>query len=386
MEVAIVGAGPIGLEAALAAVEHGHTPTVYERAPTVGGNVRRWGHVRLFTPWSMNVSARAHAALGEAAPDGEELPTGEELIAELLDPLAASSALSGSVRTGANVLAVGREGLLKHEAIGTNDRAERRFRLLIAGADGSERIEHADAVIDATGTYGNPNRLGDGGIEAPGERSLEERITRTLEPLESLAGSTVLLTGSGHSAQTAVVELAEIARREPTTRIVWALRSKRPGFVLADDPLPARDALHRSAEEIVCGSSGAVEIHRGTVADALAPLAGGKIRVTLRNGKREHFEVDHVLALNGSAPDASIYRQLQVHECYASLAPINIAAQLLAQDGGADCMTLEAPGAETLRNPEPGFFILGAKSYGRNSQFLLGAGWEQVDAVFGQLL
>ena len=386
MEVAIVGAGPIGLEAALAAVEHGHTPTVYERAPTVGGHVRRWAHVRLFTPWSMNVSARAHAALGEDAPDGEELPTGEELIAELLDPLAASSALAGSVRTGANVLAVGREGLLKHEAIGTDDRAERRFRLLIAEADGSERVEHADAVIDATGTYGNPNRLGDGGIEAPGERALEERITRTLEPLEGLAGSTVLLTGSGHSAQTAVVELAEIARRDPTTRIVWALRSRRPGFVLTDDPLPARDALHRSAEEIIGGSSGSVEIHRGTVADALAPLAGGKIRVTLRNGKREHFEVDHVLALNGSAPDASIYRQLQVHECYASLAPIKLAAQLLAQDGEADCMALETPGAETLRNPEPGFFILGAKSYGRNSQFLLGAGWEQVDAVFGQLL
>ena len=108
--------------------------------------------------------------------------------------------------------------------------------------------------------------------------------------------------------------------------------------------------------------------------------------MTLSNGSREHFEVDHVLALNGSAPDASIYRQLQVHECYASLAPINLAAQLLAQDGEADCMALEAPGPETLRNPEPGFFILGAKSYGRNSQFLLGHGWEQVDAVFEQLL
>ena len=48
-------------------------------------------------------------------------------------------------------------------------------------------------MIDATGTYGNPNRLGDGGIEALGERALEDRITRTLEPLEGLAGSTVLL-------------------------------------------------------------------------------------------------------------------------------------------------------------------------------------------------
>jgi hypothetical protein len=39
-----------------------------------------------------------------------------------------------------------------------------------------------------------------------------------------------------------------------------------------------------------------------------------------------------------------------------------------------------------LRTPEPGFFILGAKSYGRNSGFLLRAGWRQVDDVFASLI
>jgi hypothetical protein len=38
-----------------------------------------------------------------------------------------------------------------------------------------------------------------------------------------------------------------------------------------------------------------------------------------------------------------------------------------------------------MENPEPGFFILGAKSYGRNSQFLMRIGWEQVDDVVGLL-
>jgi hypothetical protein len=32
-----------------------------------------------------------------------------------------------------------------------------------------------------------------------------------------------------------------------------------------------------------------------------------------------------------------------------------------------------------------GFFLPGAKSYGRNSQFLLRIGWQQVDDVFGLL-
>ena len=65
--IAILGAGPIGLEAALAAAERGDDFTVYEAAPTVGGHVRRWGHVRTFTPWAMNVSPRMRAALAAGA-------------------------------------------------------------------------------------------------------------------------------------------------------------------------------------------------------------------------------------------------------------------------------------------------------------------------------
>jgi NADPH-dependent 2,4-dienoyl-CoA reductase/sulfur reductase-like enzyme len=64
--VAILGSGPTGLEAALAAAEAGLPFTLYEAAPEAAGNVRVWGHVRLFTPWEMNVSPRMRRNL-EAA-------------------------------------------------------------------------------------------------------------------------------------------------------------------------------------------------------------------------------------------------------------------------------------------------------------------------------
>ncbi len=64
---------------------------------------------------------------------------------------------------------------------------------------------------------------------------------------------------------------------------------------------------------------------------------------------------------------------------------MNLAAALLGSAGG-DCMAVASHGPDTLRNPEPGFFILGAKSYGRNSQFLLRVGWQQVDDVFETLI
>ena len=62
-----------------------------------------------------------------------------------------------------------------------------------------------------------------------------------------------------------------------------------------------------------------------------------------------------------------------------------LAAGHIESDGGGDCLAQESQGAETLLNPEPGFFILGAKSYGRNSAFLMRLGYQQVDEVFAHL-
>ena len=389
--VAILGAGPIGLEAALAAAARGDDFTVFEAAPHVGGNVRRWGHVRTFTPWSMNVSPRMRAALPDA-PDGEAtLPTGAQLAAELLEPVAALAQLRGRIRLGTRVLAVGREGLLKHEAIGDGRRAARPFRLLIGRPDGGEEIVHADVVIDATGTYANPNRLGDGGIDAVNERAFDARIERFMPDLDdpatagAWAGRTILLTGAGHSAQTAAAQLAELARAAPATRVVWAVRDPAPDWGAIDaDPLPERAALAATAAGLQAGASAAVIVRPGSVTEALH-ARGGRIGVTLRNGGGGEIAVDRILALNGGVGDHVLYRQLQVHECYATTGPMNLAAALLGE-AGADCLTLGAHGPETLRTPEPGFFILGAKSYGRMSRFLLQAGWRQVDDVFGTLI
>lgn len=387
VRVAIIGAGPIGLEAALAAAARGDDVTVYERAGRVGGNVARWSHVRMFTPWDLNVSPRVRAELGAAAPSGAGLPSGRELVDDLLEPLAALPQLAGRVRTGMQVVAVGRQGLLKHEEIASRARAACSFRLLLRDAvSGAESVALADVVIDATGVSGTPNRLGDGGIDAPGEARFEDRIDRELldpaaEPA-AWAGRTVLLTGAGHSAQTAARALAAFARDAPGTRVVWAVRAAEPTFgIVAGDPLRERADLGAAAVDLLRGAQPDVAVLTGAVTEALR-ADGDRIAVTLRNGGPRDVVVDRILALNGGVGDASIYRQLQIHECYASLGPMKLAATLGAP--GGDCLAVPATsGVDVLRNPEPNFFILGAKSYGRNSGFLLRAGWQQVDDVFG---
>ena len=386
--IAIVGAGPIGLEAALAAAARGDDFAVFEAAPAVGGHLRRWGHVRTFTPWAMNVSPRMRAAL-PSAPDGPRRPTGRQLADELLEPIAALPELRGRIHCGTRVVAVGREGLLKHEAVGEPRRAAAPLRLLVAGPDGGESIVHADVLIDATGTYGNPNRLGDGGIDAVNERVFEDRIERVLPDLDERpqdwAGRTILLTGAGHSAQTAADELARFARDAPGTRVVWAVRNPRPDWgAVAGDPLPGRARLSAAAARLAAGASDAVTVRAGRVTEALHGR-GGRIAVTLRNGRGEELEVDRILALNGGVGDHGLYRQLQVHECYATAGPMNLAAALQGSAGG-DCLQIGSHGPDALRTPEPGFFILGAKSYGRVGQFLLAAGWQQVTDVFEALI
>jgi hypothetical protein len=389
--VAILGSGPTGLEAALAAVDAGFPFIVYEAASEVAGNVRAWGHVRLFTPWDLDVSPRMRrhlAAAGTPTPAGAECPTGRELADELLAKLAALPAVAPHVRLGTRVIAIGREGLLKHEEIATPERGRRPFRLLLGDASGREWTERAEVVIDATGTYQSPNSLGDGGIPAPGERALGAAIRRTIPDLAreaaDWAGKTILLAGAGHSAQTAARDLADLARQAPGTRVIWALRGGSSWGSPPGDPLPGRARLAATAAALASGASPAVETRRGVVVEELSQT-NGKVTAVLRNGAgREEVAVDRVLSLTGSVGDHGLYRQLQVHECYATCGPIKLSAALLGA-GAGDCLAQTSHGLEALTNPEPGFFILGSKSYGRNSTFLMRVGWDQVGEVFGAL-
>ncbi|MEM1201930.1 MAG: hypothetical protein AAGN66_01725 [Acidobacteriota bacterium] len=386
---AILGAGPTGLEAALAAAEHGYGFSLYEASPEVAGHVRGWGHVRLFTPWSMNASPRMRAALaaaGRSLPE-DGCPTGDELVEHLFEPLAALPQLAGNLRLGSRVLSVGRRGLLKHEEISSSARAGRPFRLLVADSEGRERTELADIVLDCTGNT-VPNALGDAGIPAPGERAFEGRIRRDVPDLrkegDGWAGKTTLLVGGGHSAQTALRDLMDLAANHPGTRVIWVLRGALPHYE-ESDVLPERRQLTEGVHRAAAERPDVLDVRQGRAVETLSASPTDRLEVTLRagDGALETVEVDRILSLTGRVGDHLLYRQLQVHECYATSGPMKLAAALLSSSGGGgDCLAQTSLGPETLRSPEPGFFILGSKSYGRRNDFLLRVGWEQVDEIF----
>lgn len=374
--VAVRGVGPTGLEAALAADQRGCDVVVYEQAPQVAAYVRMWGHVRLFTPWSMNLCARRQALCDEP---GEACLIGHEYAAHL-DRVAA---LLPDVRLGTRVDQVGRAGLLKSDEIASERRRDTPFRLLITGPDGRERAEYADVVLDCTGTYGRPNPTGDGGIPAPGERQLADRIVRLIPVITSeWAKRSVLLVGAGYSAQTVARDLAAIG-----ASLIWAVRATSPTWgAVPADPLPERAALVTSSQRIAAGGTPNAELVTGVVVEAMHPAGTGGLEVSVRDaaGGTRVIEVDRVVSMTGSVGEARLYRQLQVHECYATEGPITPAASPLGGAGG-DCLEQTSAGVELLRNPELRFFVLGSKSYGRYNTFLLRVGWQQVEGVLDAL-
>ena len=110
--VAVIGAGPIGIEAALYAKACGLPVAVYDRGG-IAEHVRRWGHVRLFTPFGMNTTPLGLKTLRAEKPSRDlpadaDLLTGREFRDAYLVPLAESEVLLESLFLETAVLQVGR--------------------------------------------------------------------------------------------------------------------------------------------------------------------------------------------------------------------------------------------------------------------------------------
>ncbi|MEM1349221.1 MAG: NAD(P)-binding domain-containing protein [Myxococcota bacterium] len=390
--LAILGAGPVGIEAATRAVQLGFDVTVFERG-RVGEHVRNWSHVELFSPWKLNRSPWGTAVLAEhgISFDDEVFPTGGEFLEQYLEPLAHSALLEGRIHEQTEVLSVSRRDAFKGQFIGRRQGHAGPFLIHVRRGE-EERYEEADVVVDTTGSYRHPRALGPGGMAALGERRCEAMIERYIPDLagearETYAGKRVLVVGGGYSAVTSLQELRALKTEAPGTQISWLVLDEAPYDRIADDPLPQRDRLARLGNDAASGKVEGITPLVGAVLTRLTPTGEGAVEVTMhRGGSEQTFVVDRVVANVGYRPDTELYREVQVHLCYASEGPMKLAASLLAAGGGSgDCLAQSSAGVETLMNPEPDFFVLGMKSYGRGSAFLLKLGVEQVEQVMGHL-
>ncbi|GJD47381.1 Ferredoxin--NADP reductase [Methylobacterium crusticola] len=390
LPVAVIGAGPVGLAAAAHLLARGLPVRVYEAGPEVGAHVRAWGHVRLFSPWRYNVDPAARALLegaGWDAPPGDAFPTGHELVDRYLAPLAATPRLADAIETGARVTALGRLGLDK---VSDRGRAGVPFVLTIAEAGRGARRDLARAVVDASGTWGQPNPLGASGLPAEGEADLAERTATGVPDVlgrdrADYAGRTTLVVGAGHSAANVLLDLARLADEVEGTTAVWATRGTDLSRVYgggAADELAGRGDLGSRL--------------RGLVDGCRLPLARGFAVTSVRRcrerllvdgitaeGPRTLGPVDRVVAATGQRPDLALTRELRLDldSCLESVRALGP----LIDPNLHSCGSVRPHGHREVSHPEPGFYTVGIKSYGRAPTFLMLTGYEQVRSVAAAL-
>ena len=386
--VAILGAGPVGLAAAAHVLERGMEPVVLEAGPNAGHAVRQWSHVRMFSPWEYNVdkaAARLLAGTGWNSPAPDQYPTGGELVAQYLEPLATRTPLKERIKTSSRVTAVGRAGFDKMKSAG---REAQPFTVRYQNGKGPETLR-ADAVIDASGTWFSPNPAGADGLPALGEEAVQAKIAYGMPDVlgrdrARYAGRVVAVLGAGHSAVGTLIDLARLKDEAPATEIVWLLRGTAPEKAFgggANDKLAARGELGAAFASLV--ASGKFRVETGFRVSHLAGDGAGLRVATGAGSCCRSVTVDELVVSTGFRPQLDFLREVRLSldpavECPPMLAP-------LIDPNLHSCGTVRPHGARELAQPDAGFYFAGIKSYGRAPTFLMLTGYEQVRSIAAEI-
>ena len=389
MPVVVVGAGPVGLAAAAQLRERGLTPLVFERGESAGAAIAGWNHVRLFSRWGELIDPAARRLLDTTdwtAPDDDGYPTGQDWTRDYLVPLA--TALGDDiVQLNTEVVGVARHG---RDRVVDAGRDTEPLSVHLRRADGTEDRITAQAVIDASGTWTTPNPLGGEGLPALGERDAVDVIEYRVPNLADeavrarYAGKHIVIAGSGHSALTAIVALADLEKQAPGTRISWVLRRGDVGSTFGggdDDQLPARGALGLRAKAAV--DAGLLTVVPGFRTATIEPADDDDRVVLVSDTGARIDDVDRVVVLTGFRPDLSWLSEIHLGLDPVLQAPTQLAP--LIDPNVHSCGTVYPHGVAELSHPEPNVFLAGMKSYGRAPTFLAMTGYEQVRSIAAAL-
>jgi len=175
--VAIIGAGPCGLAAAVAVKQAGLRGIVIERGPLVSGIVGYPTYVTFFsTPERLEIGGIPFIVASEK-------PTRRDALA-YYRRVAKEHGLE----------------IRQYERVDTVERENGGFVVYSTTRVGEQRVTRADAVVVATGYFGCPNRLG-----VPGE-DLPHVTHRFTEGHESFMRRAIVV-GGGNSAVDAALDL-----------------------------------------------------------------------------------------------------------------------------------------------------------------------------------
>ncbi|MGV2434432.1 MAG UNVERIFIED_CONTAM: NAD(P)-binding domain-containing protein [Anaerolineae bacterium] len=279
-----------------------------------------------------------------------------------LQPLADLPQIAPHVHLNSRVTAVARQRLDKMK---DNQREAAPFVVRYLQPEGEAEVL-AQAVIDASGTWMNPNPLGANGLTALGETQARAHIFYGIPNVldtnrARYANRRVMVVGSGHSANNALLDLAMLQEHAPDTQVFWAVRRTNMDNLFGgglNDELPERGRLGLRLRGLY--DRGQLTTLAGFLIQQVQLTPNG-VSVMAEDGRLA--EVDEIIRATGLRPDLSFLREVRIQldpavESTPTLAP-------MIDPNLHSCGTVRPHGEAELRHPEKNFYIVGMKSYGR---------------------
>ncbi|WP_206535441.1 FAD-dependent oxidoreductase, partial [Mesorhizobium sp. M7A.F.Ca.CA.004.09.1.2] len=275
-----------------------------------------------------------------------------------------------------------------HDKVANDGRKDAPFVIRYRDTGGEHRVL-ARAAIDASGTWWRPNPIGVDGLPVVGEGEASARIAYGIPDVvgkarEDYAGKRILVIGGGHSAINVALALMELQDAAPGTEIFWALRHASIERLLGgglNDQLPERGALGLAARQAM--ADGRLNMLAPFAVNGIERQGEGLVVDANLGGKPFNLAIDRIVVTTGFRPDLSFLSEIRIALDHAVEAPPALAP--LIDPNYHSCGTVPAHGIAELAHPEPGFTIVGSKSYGRAPTFLMATGYEQVRSVVADI-
>jgi thioredoxin reductase len=316
------------------------------------------------------------------------LPTGDDLYRNYLKPLSELPGFKGRIHTETRVTGIARQGIDK---VASKGRAERPFEIRLVAKDGSQRIVTARAVIDASGTWHNPNPLGASGLPAEGEDAVAARLAYGMPDIlgtqrARYLGKRVAVVGAGYSAINVLLDLTKLAAETKSGSLAWVVRGKNMARIYGGgeaDELAARGKLGQHLKSLV--ESRRVRLVTGFSTQSVLETTDGLVLTGGTDlGTLKLEPVDEIIVATGQRPDLTMTRELRLEldpwlESTKALGP-------MIDPNIHSCGSVDPHGYRETGHPEPDFYTIGVKSYGRAPTFLLLTGYEQARSVAAKLV
>lgn len=434
--IAVIGGGPIGLEATLYGRFLGYEVTLFEQGE-VADNVRQWQHCPMWTPFQ-----HLHSRLGRMAittqnpqhvfPELQREQTGEEWLRHYLLPLAETDLVAKSLRSRHRVLSVSRCHYSKHQTVPLQSRWQDGFVVVWQDATGAEHRDTFDFVLDTSGTFHQQLPWGAGGSPALGESQLltdrgqdpvlRKRLHFVAPNFAANRGdwedARVLVIGDSPQAAQTVIQWKSI--NSDRGQLTWAIPQSltQTGLypIIANDPLPARMRLFETANALILRhqtpSIAELVSHREGNSASLSKIqvvANTNLSTIQWQAEPKCFQVgllqwhdvawdsvpedyeepddvettlafDRVVIALGHRVDEGLTRELIVPRCPQSEALQSLLGPLLAHPG--DRLDFQFLEPRWTMTPEGRYFVLGAKSFGRLPNYFYRLGLQQVRDAF----